>query len=80
MKYKIAKIVWYAHYCSFKLMNTLLFQKNGSVHLGARALIELGQYLKNKYEDEIQECPLCHDFVVMVSFFVCVNKTKGCLL
>jgi len=42
-----------------------LTEKDGKVFFGPRTTIELGQYLRNKYKEQIGECPLCHDFVVM---------------
>lgn len=48
-----------------------LAEHHGKISLGARAVIELGQYLKMKFKDHINECTLCHDFVI--SGDMCIN-------
>ena len=45
-----------------------MYQKRGNVFFGARSIIELGQYLKNKFEGQLADCELCHDLVIMVGF------------
>lgn len=42
-----------------------LCEKKGQVSLGPRSVIELGQYLENKFKEHITVCQMCHTIVVM---------------
>lgn len=40
--------------------------RSGRLAIGMRALMELRQYLKNEYPDEIVDCKVCQDIVTIV--------------
>jgi len=42
-----------------------LSENRGEISFGARALIELGQYLESKFPDHVSDCLMCHSVVVM---------------
>lgn len=37
----------------------------GDISFSARAIIELGQYLKNRYTEQVVDCTLCKDLVIL---------------